>query len=260
MRKLITSFVVITILLSCNKVNTELSLNTIGSKVVPGCNEIESFHGRKPKPTHPPHPHGGGNGGGSSTPSYPETVVLLDFDGAVVENTSWNYFGTLIFPGAGVSNTQYYVDFCNSKYSRYNIRFTTSQYEFDTASRGVRCIVTTYWEWYAQAGGVAFIGSFPDKNTPCFVFSSLLLYNPKHIAEAICHEVGHTLGLRHQCKCLNGVIIEQYSTGYDGGITAPVMGYSYYVQTSIWTIGPTPSGCSYIQNDDAIITSVCGLR
>ena len=74
------------------------------------------------------------------------------------------------------------------------------------------------------AGGVAYIGSLAwPTSTPCFVFPAQLGNGEaKYTAEAVSHEVGHTVGLNH-----DGVI---GGTEYYGGHGdwAPLMGPGYY--------------------------------
>jgi PKD repeat protein len=75
------------------------------------------------------------------------------------------------------------------------------------------------------AGGVAYIGSFnASTDTPCFVFTQQLANGEKYIAEAISHEVGHTLGLYHDG--LSGSSPTEYYQGQ--GTWAPIMGVGYY--------------------------------
>ncbi len=96
-------------------------------------------------------------------------------------------------------------------------------------SYGIRvCIGGTSTDWYSTAayGGVAYLGSFDlSSDTPCFVFSKSLSDAEKYVAEAISHEVGHTLGLYH-----DGTSTLGYYTGHGSGADgwAPIMGVGYY--------------------------------
>jgi hypothetical protein len=125
----------------------------------------------------------------------------------------------------------------------------------------MRVVITESWEWFGQAGGAAFIGSFTwGNNAPCFVFSSLLNYNEKNIGEAISHEAGHTFGLLHQASYNGTTLISQYNPGNGSGEIgwAPIMGVGYYQNLTLWHNGPTPSGYNSYQDDAAIITNVTG--
>jgi hypothetical protein len=116
---------------------------------------------------------------------------------------------------------------------------------------------------FGVAGGIAYPNSFLwGNNTPCFVFSTLLHYNEKYIAEAISHEVGHTLGLHHQRGYTTSCsLLSEYNSGKGFGITgwAPIMGNSYYNNVTTWHKGPTTS-CGDIQDDVNIISGVLGIK
>ena len=86
-------------------------------------------------------------------------------------------------------------------YRPFTINVTTDSTKYLSApvNQRTRVVITVTSDWYGSAGGVSFVNSFTwGDNTPCFVFSELLGYKPKNIAEAASHEAGHTLGLRHQ--------------------------------------------------------------
>jgi PKD repeat protein len=93
-------------------------------------------------------------------------------------------------------------------------------------------------DWYATAGygGVAYIGSFDwSTDTPCFVFpNNLGTGNEKYVAEAISHEVGHTLDLYH-----DGTSTVGYYQGQGSGTNgwAPIMGVGYYKPVVQWSKG-----------------------
>ncbi|HET9422165.1 MAG TPA: fibronectin type III domain-containing protein [Nocardioides sp.] len=83
-----------------------------------------------------------------------------------------------------------------------------------------------------QCGGVAFIGVFDrytgkdgfiethSQTQPAWVFPQGLGNDPKNIAEATTHEVGHNLGLDHDATSVQG-----YYAGHDSW--APIMGVAY---------------------------------
>ena len=209
--------------------------------------------GKKPKPTQPPPP---------PPPDQPPTTgsggtIYLDFYGGEIAGTMWNTSGTFHVNDAGFSQPE--IDYVTSAtaahFAGYNVVVTTDETVFNATPIGkrVRVVITESWEWYGQAGGVAYIGSyFWTDNSPAFVFSLLLNYNTHHVAEAASHEAGHTLGLRHQCDCSGGVITNQYSNG-------KTMGNSYSVLMGAWVTGPSSLSCA-IQNDDEKLTAAVGLR
>ena len=151
-------------------------------------------------------------------------------------------------------------------YSPFNVVVTTDESTYNSANiaKRTRVVITETWEWYGQVGGTSFIGSFTwGNNTPCFVFSSLLNYNVKAIAEACSHEAGHTLGLRHQSVYdANCVKLSEYNYGQGTGETgwAPIMGVGYNENLTLWHKGPNSISCSTIQDDAATIASVAGFK
>lgn len=197
--------------------------------------------------------------------SYPsaQAVLFLDFDGHTVEGTSWNYEGPIVCNSANVNATQLTEIFHRvaEDYRPFNINVTTDStlYAAAPAKKRMRIVLTTSSSWYGSAGGVSFTNSFSwGDNTPCFVFTALLNYNVKNIAEAASHEAGHTLGLNHQssydASC--GKTAE-YNAGTGSGEIgwAPIMGVGYYRNLTLWHYGSNPYGCSYMQDDLGIITN-----
>lgn len=211
---------------------------------------------------------GGGNtsGGGSTSSATP--VILLDFDGQVVSGTMWNVNGDIICAPANLSagEMSIVIQRVMADYAPFNITVTTDEAVYNSApyNKRIRVIVTESWEWFGQAGGVSYIGSFTwGNNTPCFVFSSLLGYNSKKIGEASAHEAGHTLGLRHQSSYdANGVKTSDYNWGYGYGETgwAPIMGAAYNQNLSLWHYGPNSISSTNMQNDIAVIAGVVGFK
>lgn len=226
-----------------------------------------------PSANKPPHAGGGNGGGGGSTGGGGTTtttngVILLDFDGQYVSGTSWN--GGVPFTCAPANLTSdavaLIIERVTNDYSPFNVTVTTDEAVFNAASinKRTRAIITESWEWYGQVGGVAFINSFTNgSGNPCFIFSSLLSYSTKHIGEAAAHEVGHTMGLRHQSVYdANGVKVSEYNYGQGSGETgwAPIMGVGYYQNLTLWHRGPNSLGASYIQDDVSILSSVLGFK
>jgi hypothetical protein len=197
--------------------------------------------------------------------SYPSAsaVLYLDFDGHTVEGTSFNFYGPIYCAGSGMNNTQIVEVFnrVSEDYRPFNINVTTDSTKFLAApdNKRMRVILTVTSDWYGNAGGVAFINSFTwADDSPCFVFTALLSYNVKNVAEAASHEAGHTLGLYHQSTYDdNCVKIAEYNQGTGGGEIgwAPIMGVGYYRNFTLWNNGPNPYGCNILQNDLDIITT-----
>jgi hypothetical protein len=208
-----------------------------------------------------------GTTGGSVTTITPANVILLDFDGQYVANTMWNVNGPIPCAPANLTAEEatLILQRVATDYSPFNITVTTDEAVYNAANpaKRMRVVITESWEWYGQAGGVSYINSFTwGDNTPCFVFSSLLGYNVKKIAEACSHEAGHTLGLRHQSLYdQNGVKLNEYNWGTGSGEIgwAPIMGASYNENLSLWHYGPNSLSATTMQDDVAKIASVVGL-
>lgn len=205
--------------------------------------------------------------GFSQTPvynSYPgaAATIFLDFDGHTVNGTSWNVFGPIVCGPSNLSSAQATEVFNRvaEDYRPFNINVTTDSVRYwqAPATQRIRVLLTITSDWYGTAGGVAMTGSFTwGNNTPCFIFTALHRYNVKNIAEAASHEVGHTLGLRHQAE-YNADCIKKsdYYAGVGSGEIgwAPIMGVGYYRNLTTWHNGPNPNGCNNEQDDLALIT------
>ena len=209
-------------------------------------------------------------GGGTVTPPPPTAnpgVILVDFDGHVVSNTSWNINGPIVCSPANLSSItmENIIDRMKNDFAPFYITVTTDEAVYNAANpvRRTRVILTETWEWFGQSGGCSFIGSITwGDNTPCFVFSSLLGYNEKQIAEAATHEAGHTLGLRHQSVYNGTTLVNQYNYGVGAGEIgwAPIMGCAYNRNMSTWHNGPNNLGYNSFQNDVAIIAGLFGIK
>ena len=198
----------------------------------------------------------------SSNPAA-SAVLFLDFDGHTVAGTSWNVSGPIVCGPSNLDATKITQIFNRvaEDYRPFNINVTTdsAKYWSAPANRRMRAVLTITSDWYGSAGGVAYTNSFKwGDNTPCFVFTALLNYNSKNIAEAASHELGHTLGLRHQSSYdANCVKTAEYNSGVGSGEIgwAPIMGVGYYRNFTVWHNGPNPYGCSTVQSDLDILSS-----
>lgn len=235
---------------SCKK--ADLVVKQQGGKQVCGFSFPLEPNAGKRKPQNPPN----GNPNPQGKP-----VILLDFDGHNIQNTSWNWNGDILCDGSGLTTEQMAEVMAKvaDAYSMYDVLVTTNESAYYSAppNRRTRIIFTTTWEPFGMAGGMAFLNSFTfTDGTPCLVFTSLLNYNTKFIKEAAAHEVGHTLNLYHQSVCSEGLLINQYNMGGNG--VAPIMGNGYYQPITIFIEG-TNSNCE-IQNDHSVINQILNLK
>ncbi|HJQ07730.1 MAG TPA: fibronectin type III domain-containing protein [Nocardioides sp.] len=109
-------------------------------------------------------------------------------------------------------------------------------------------------------GGIAFQPSFGRTDlTPALIFTAALGPNdPKFVADAASHEIGHTLGLSHDGLYPSGTSSHQeYYPGRAGW--GPIMGDPYSMPMSQWSNG-TYANASNTEDDVAIIRSTLGPR
>ncbi len=198
----------------------------------------------------------------------PTATIYLDFDGQFVSGTYWNTNGDINATAANLpfSDIEKIIQRVSEDFIPFNVTVTTSQAVYNNTNphKRIRVIITEAWEWYGVAGGAAFNNSFQwGNNTPAFVFSTLLSYNEKWIAEAISHEVGHTLSLQHQANYSSGcVMLTEYFAGQGQGQTgwAPIMGSNYFQNVTTWHKGTTNGGCGVVQDDVAVLTAILGAK
>ncbi len=202
----------------------------------------------------------------NSFPSATATI-FLDFDGHTVTSSGWNGGNRLVCAASGMTDPQITEIFNRvaEDYRPFNINITTDSTKFLSAplSKRIRIIVTSTSSWTSGVGGISYIGSFTwGDDTPGFVFSDKLNYQPKYIGECCSHESGHTVGLAHQSTYdASCNLTESYCTGTGSGQVgwAPIMGNSYYKNMTGWNDGPTPYGCANTQDNLTTITSQNGF-
>ncbi len=204
--------------------------------------------------------------------SYPSATatIFLDFDGHLVQSSVWNNGNPINCAASGLTEAQITEAYYRAAedFRPFNINVTTDEALFLTKplNRRVRIIITATSSWMTPGyGGVAYVGSFTwGDDTPAFVFSDRHGYSPKKVGETISHETGHTVGLSHQSKYSGANCStpqEEYNSGFGTGETAwaPIMGNSLSRNFSNWNNGPTPYGCTNIQDNLSIITTQNGF-
>jgi len=262
------SILLLVFLAACTKKSVSLSENESGNdKKIEVCNfGLNSFNKLKRPVSETPYvemrsPHK------DPPQNTAEATILLDFGGEKVSNTVWNSNGDILCAPANLqaAEIEKIISRVSEDFSPFNVAITIDEsvYNNTNPDKRMRIIITESWEWFGIAGGIAYPGSFSwANNTPAFVFSTLLFYNEKFIAEAISHEAGHTLGLNHQRAFTSDCsLLSEYHSGMGIGVTgwAPIMGNSYYHNVTTWHKGPTTS-CGNMQDDVAIITAVLGMK
>jgi len=171
-------------------------------------------------------------------------VLYLDFDGETVVDPLWNNGNTIIAqPPQNLTNVDITAIWRRVKedFWPFDVDVTTNLTRYTTAPVGsrMRCIITPTDTAARGAGGVAYVNSFGNAGSgsfsstiPCWVFNSSI----NGISEAISHEFGHTLGLRHDGRSTPA---QEYYPGQGSGPTgwAPIMGVSYYQALTQWSKG-----------------------
>jgi autotransporter-associated beta strand protein len=204
-------------------------------------------------------------------------TIYLDFNGHVTSGTGWQNGATFTTPeydrdGNPASFSQSELDDILEIWERvvedfapFDVNVTTEEPPIEDLMRtgpgdtawGIRVAIGGHFnDWLgSSAGGIAFIGSFNSPiDTPTYVFSEVL-FNPKNVAEATSHEIGHTLGLGH-----DGDSVNSYYSGHGSGSTgwAPIMGVGYSQPLVQWSRGEY-SGANNQQDDLLTITSQNGF-
>ena len=210
-------------------------------------------------------------------------TIYLDFNGHILPaNTGWtsSYNG-----GSAINAPAWSMDANNTTFSDaeltriqaiwqrvaedfapFDVDVTTNFRGEDYLTRssssdqvyGIRALISPIGSYFG-GGGIAYIDVFDDVGDnykPALIFPENLGPNSeKSVAEAISHEVGHTLGLSH-----DGNATQDYYSGHGSGATgwAPIMGIAYNRSLSQWSKGEY-SGANQPQDDLSIITTNNGF-
>jgi hypothetical protein len=212
-----------------------------------------------------------------SSPTATKTIYL-DFDGHTTTRTAWNNkagklaietpaFSTdadaTAFSDAELERIQYIWQRVAEDFAPFDVDVTTEDQGEDVLANsggtdqewGVRAAIGgSNADWYKSGnGGVAYINVLGlSAYGPAFVFAkSLGGGNEKNTAEAISHEIGHTLGL-----CHDGCQPAAYYKGHGGGKVgwAPIMGIGYGKAVTQWSQGEYNNATNK-EDDLTIITS-----
>lgn len=216
------------------------------------------------------------NGDALRLHSFPgaQRVIYLDFNGHTTSGTPWN---ANLTGGAAINSQPFDLDGSPSSfnatelalirgvwrrvaedYAPFAVDVTTEDPGVEALRRsgandaafGIRVVISPT-NWYTDAGGVGYVGSFDwSSDTPCFVFAQQLANSEKNIAEAAAHEAGHTLGLYHDGQ--GGAAATEYYLGH--GNWAPIMGAGYYRSVTQFSRGEY-ADANQKQDDLAVIAT-----
>ncbi|MGO1411328.1 MAG: zinc-dependent metalloprotease family protein [Microbacterium sp.] len=210
-----------------------------------------------------------GDAAGGSRPDAPVTIYL-DFDGETLEGTHWNTdsgIESLNFgPSISVAQAEEIWAGVAEDYAPFNVNVTTTRPSDDALYKtsaddneyGVHVIITdSYDETLPAAGGTSglawldAVGS--DYLTGALVFTEGVgggdptAATARSIADTASHEAGHNFALEH-----DGQGSDEYYYPIDG-LWGPIMGATYEVPISQWSIGDY-AGATADQDDLATIT------
>jgi hypothetical protein len=181
-------------------------------------------------------------------------VIYLDFNGHTTTGTSWNnrtmgssFYSPAydidgnpaIFNNEELSRIQQIWQRVAADFAPFDVNVTTQAPPTDWLIKsngtdrnyGIRAVITGYGPSSSTAGGIAIVNSFnATSDTPVFIYNKSLA----GVAEAVSHEVGHSLGLSH-----DGTSSSTYYYGHGSGETswAPIMGSSYTRNVTTWDNG-----------------------
>ncbi len=197
-----------------------------------------------------------------SNPSSDKTI-LLDFNGHELQGTIWNaLYGDHIrldAPPVRASVIKEIWQRVAEDFAPFDVNVTTEDVGEDAIVRsgpgddeyGIRVVIGVSGKWAGRhaGGGFAFPTFGWDVDTPVFVFGDV---DGKTDAEIVSHEVGHSLGLKHDTTADRG-----YYRGH--GVWGPIMGTANLRSVTQWNQGTFPDAINF-EDDVAVLARRLGLR
>jgi hypothetical protein len=199
-------------------------------------------------------------------------TLWLNFTGAYVNSSMWNY-GTPFYcaPVSFVNNQDsinYIVNRVKALYYPFAINVTADSLVWAASpfAQRARIIITPTSAWYAGVTAISYVGSFTwGDDTPAFVF-----YGPGRIqnlpqaAFSTAWVGGTTMGNYRQSKwdSTTCTLQQSGSNGYGTGEVswAPIMGGTGWTRNVwTWANGPTPNGCTYLQDNLTVLRNNNGF-
>jgi hypothetical protein len=216
--------------------------------------------GPKPTPTEPSDslPPNGPIDSGDPEPTTPGTyrnTIYLDFDGEQLTSSYWSV-ASLAPSGLPTGAQDTITMYAAQKFAPYNVKITRSLADYLAADPWARqrVIITPTSDWRPGVSGITYNSSmWWGDGTPCFVFSDRLYNHRRWIAEIVCHEAGHAVGLNHQMEWTADC---QLITSYRYGV---VMGNSLNLPNG----GPFTTGttfCNVVVNEPEFLDQKLGNK
>lgn len=191
-------------------------------------------------------------------------IIYLDTDGFDPTGTGWQDAKSGSLTGWSTSNGDVYTlwTVVAEDFAPFDIDVTTEEPNPDALLKssdtdeefGTRVVITdsasTLFCKYG-CGGLAYVNSanWLNNETPCLVFVNSAGVYGKTVAEAVSHEIGHTLNLLHDGTSTSG-----YYGGNDNW--APIMGASYGARHSQFSKGEYPDANNHEDDLDIINRTV----
>jgi len=206
----------------------------------------------------------------ASRPSATKTI-FLDFDGFHSVDNAWGH--DIVFPAfdrdgdpssfsdSELIEIQRQFQTVAEDFMPFNVNVTTidpgSEALINSGGAdeewGIRSLATQATDGFGNGiGGVAFLNSFNwDEDTPAFTFNKGI----RNGGMTHSHEVGHTLGLRH-----DGLGGQTYHPGSGSGSTSwgPIMGAPFGKEIVHWSEGDYPNSTN-TEDDLEMITTLNGF-